>query len=139
MERCVVCGNADERAFRVVLMDGSSHVFDSFECAIHALAPRCGHCACRILGHGLERGGLIFCCEHCAREASGAAIDESSRESFPASDPPAFSPSARATANPPRVRHSRRLEEGKIGWVLLWVLGVPLPVLLLVFALRGCT
>jgi hypothetical protein len=33
----------------------------------------------------------------------------------------------------------RRMEEGKIGWILLWVLGVPIPVLLLLFVLRGCT
>jgi hypothetical protein len=29
--------------------------------------------------------------------------------------------------------------EGKIGWILLWLLGVPIPVLLLLFLLRGCT
>lgn len=40
MERCVVCGNVYEKAFRVVFADRSSHVFDSFECAIHAIAPR---------------------------------------------------------------------------------------------------
>jgi hypothetical protein len=28
---------------------------------------------------------------------------------------------------------------GKIGWALLWLLGIPLPVLLVVFMLRGCT
>lgn len=33
----------------------------------------------------------------------------------------------------------RRREEGKVGWILLWLLGVPIPVLLLLFALRGCT
>ncbi len=33
----------------------------------------------------------------------------------------------------------RRGEEGKIGWILLWLLGIPLPILLLVFLLRGCT
>lgn len=34
------------------------------------------------------------------------------------------------------LRHG---EQGKIGWVLLWALGIPIPVLLLVFVLRGCT
>ena len=29
--------------------------------------------------------------------------------------------------------------EGKIGWALLWLLGVPIPVLLLLFFVRGCT
>ncbi len=30
-------------------------------------------------------------------------------------------------------------ESGKIGWILLWALGVPIPVLLILFLLRGCT
>ena len=30
-------------------------------------------------------------------------------------------------------------EEGKLGWILLWALGVPIPVLLVLFILRGCT
>ena len=33
----------------------------------------------------------------------------------------------------------RKLEDGKVGWVLLWLLGVPIPVLLILFLLRGCT
>lgn len=39
------------------------------------------------------------------------------------------------------VRFSRRLElqqQGKIGYILLWLLGIPLPILLLIFVLRGC-
>lgn len=31
-----------------------THVFDSFECAIHRLAPVCEHCGCKIIGHGLQ-------------------------------------------------------------------------------------
>ena len=31
-----------------------------------------------------------------------------------------------------------RSQEGGIGYILLWVLGVPLPVLLLISLLRGC-
>lgn len=30
-------------------------------------------------------------------------------------------------------------EEGKVGWILLWLLGIPLPILLILFLLRGCT
>jgi hypothetical protein len=30
-------------------------------------------------------------------------------------------------------------ESGKIGWLMLWLLGVPIPVLLIIFLLRGCT
>jgi len=31
------------------------------------------------------------------------------------------------------------LESGKVGWVLLWLIGIPVPVLLILFLLRGCT
>lgn len=30
-------------------------------------------------------------------------------------------------------------ESGKLGWILLWALGVPIPVLVILFLLRGCT
>ncbi len=65
MARCEVCGNAYDKSFQVVLA-GTTHVFDSFECAIHALAPTCAHCGCRILGHGVEAAGSFYCCAHCA-------------------------------------------------------------------------
>jgi hypothetical protein len=29
--------------------------------------------------------------------------------------------------------------EGKIGWILLWLIGIPIPILLILFLLRGCT
>ncbi|MCC5845750.1 MAG: hypothetical protein JJU05_16000 [Verrucomicrobia bacterium] len=28
---------------------------------------------------------------------------------------------------------------GKIGWALLWLMGIPIPVLLLIFLVRGCS
>jgi hypothetical protein len=30
-------------------------------------------------------------------------------------------------------------QQGKVGWILLWLLGVPIPVLLVLFLIRGCT
>src|SRR6266513_6153693 len=69
MPTCEVCENEYDKAFEVVV-GGERHTFDSFECAIHALAPVCPHCSCRIMGHGVEADGKIFCCVHCAR-ASG--------------------------------------------------------------------
>jgi len=30
-------------------------------------------------------------------------------------------------------------ETGAMGWVLLWALGVPIPILLVLFMVRGCT
>ena len=64
-DTCEHCGNRYDKAFTVV-MHGQPHVFDSFECAIHKLAPRCAHCECTIIGHGVESRGKFFCCVHCA-------------------------------------------------------------------------
>jgi hypothetical protein len=65
MAICETCGNDYDKAFQVTL-NGTAHTFDSFECAIQALAPACSHCGVRVLGHGLEKDGSIFCCQHCA-------------------------------------------------------------------------
>ena len=65
MARCEVCGNDYDKTFDVIVQD-VSHTYDSFECAIHALAPRCVHCGCTIIGHGIEHDGDFYCCAHCA-------------------------------------------------------------------------
>ncbi len=67
--KCETCGNDYDKAFEVIAA-GRSHAFDSFECAIQALAPRCTHCGVRVLGHGTEADGHIYCSAHCAH-ASG--------------------------------------------------------------------
>jgi hypothetical protein len=38
-----------------------------------------------------------------------------------------------------KIREWRRQQEGKMGYILLWALGVPIPVLFVIFLLRGCT
>ncbi len=67
MAQCEVCGNEYHLAFEVIA-EGRTHVFDSFECAIHKLAPECAHCGCKIVGHGIEAKGIFYCCAHCARD-----------------------------------------------------------------------
>ncbi len=32
-----------------------------------------------------------------------------------------------------------RAQAGKVGWILLWLLGVPIPILVILFLIRGCT
>ena len=66
--RCEACGNDYDKTFEVV-KDGARHVFDSFECAIERLAPRCVTCGLRVIGHGVEKDADIFCCAHCAEQA----------------------------------------------------------------------
>jgi hypothetical protein len=67
MAVCEVCGNDYYLSFQVVAA-GHTHTFDSFECAIHKLAPVCQHCRCKIVGHGIEANNTFYCCAHCARE-----------------------------------------------------------------------
>lgn len=65
MPTCETCGNDNDKAVQVS-MNGQAQTFDSFECAIHALAPTCTRCGTRIMGHGLEQKGVFYCCDHCA-------------------------------------------------------------------------
>jgi hypothetical protein len=69
MATCEVCGNDYDKAMEITVAGGQARTFDSFECAIHALAPTCEHCGCRIIGHGVEDGDAIYCCANCARAA----------------------------------------------------------------------
>jgi hypothetical protein len=38
-----------------------------------------------------------------------------------------------------RISDYAARQGGKIGWILLWLLGVPIPILLILFLMRGCT
>lgn len=68
MAICETCGNDYDKAFEI-RMNGETHVYDSFECAIQAHAPACMECSTRIIGHGVEASGKIYCCAHCANQA----------------------------------------------------------------------
>src|SRR5260370_1979686 len=85
MAKCDVCGNDYDKAF-TVLMEGSRHTFDSFECAIHALAPTCAHGGCKVIGHGVHKDATFF---FCATSATHGVI------------PPLMHPPSRASPPPP--------------------------------------
>ncbi len=69
MGRCDVCGNDYDKSFELIASSGERHTFDSFECAIQSVAPSCRHCGCKVMGHGVEAGGAIYCCASCARHS----------------------------------------------------------------------
>jgi hypothetical protein len=73
MARCDVCGNDYEQSFEVHV-EGRVHTFDSFECAIHRLAPTCEHCGCRVIGHGVQADSRMFCCASCATSAGVTGV-----------------------------------------------------------------
>ena len=75
MTKCEICGNEDDKAFTLT-MDGEEHTFDSFECAIHALAPFCEHCGCRVLGHGVQHDEFTYCCVHCTAQAGALGLKD---------------------------------------------------------------
>lgn len=75
MAQCELCGNDYDKSFEI-RMNGESHTFDSFECAIQALAPTCETCGVRIVGHGLEASGRFFCCDHCAGRAGVEGLND---------------------------------------------------------------
>lgn len=66
MKCCSVCGNAYDKLIKITYQ-GRTEVFDSFECAIHSMAPKCAGCGLSVIGHGTEVDDVIFCSAHCAR------------------------------------------------------------------------
>lgn len=66
MKTCNACGNQYDKCFDVIL-NAKTYTFDSFECAINSLAPKCIHCDCKIIGHGVEQEDKIYCCANCAK------------------------------------------------------------------------
>ncbi len=73
--QCEVCKNDYDKPLEIV-ENGISHYFDSFECAIHALAPECEYCGCKIIGHGVEADGSFYCCANCAHLAGVVAVSD---------------------------------------------------------------
>ena len=68
MARCDACGNDYDKSFEVKMADRTA-TFDSFECAINSMAPKCAQCGNRIIGHGVEAAGTMYCCAHCAHRS----------------------------------------------------------------------
>lgn len=74
-EKCENCGNLYDKPIHVTQGD-MTRVFDSFECAINVMAPRCAHCETRIIGHGVEESGKIYCCAHCAAQEGATDLKD---------------------------------------------------------------
>lgn len=75
MATCDTCGNDYDKTFTITRGEENG-TFDSFECAVQAMAPVCAHCNCRILGHGTESDGEMYCCAHCARESGQQGVTD---------------------------------------------------------------
>jgi hypothetical protein len=75
MAKCEVCGNEYYLAFEVITA-GNRHVFDSFECAIHKLAPVCANCGVKVVGHGVDANQDFYCSASCARTAGARDVTD---------------------------------------------------------------
>jgi hypothetical protein len=64
----------NSKAFQVTMANGEARTFDSFECAIHALAPVCEYCGVKVVGHGVEADGHFYCCAHCASMGGASGV-----------------------------------------------------------------
>ena len=62
-----------------------------------------------------------------------SVVNESAMSPIPTKPAPPARPPGLANM----LKYGR--EQGKVGWILLWLLGVPIPVLLVLFLIRGCT
>lgn len=69
IESCEVCGKELGDSFEVHL-GGRRHVFDSFECAMRGLMPRCSICGGIVLNTGLRIEDRLYCGEACAGSSS---------------------------------------------------------------------
>ncbi len=68
-----------------------------------------------------------------------AILSELTDESTQENDVDTTDKSTRVEIQVPSVARRRRGEVGAIGWGVLWLIGVPIPLLLVFFVLRGCT
>ena len=64
----------NDKAFQVSMPGEDLRAFDSFECAIHALAPTCECCIVKVIGHGVEADSHFYCCAHCASMAGAEGV-----------------------------------------------------------------
>ncbi len=76
---CEVCGNESDDTFQIVRHVGR-HTFDTFECAIYAMAPVCARCRVRVIGHPVIEGDHTFCCSHCAEAGPRQRHEEHGEE-----------------------------------------------------------
>lgn len=64
--RCDNCGINIEKDY-ILYINGTEYTFDSFECAINFVAPRCSNCNSVVMGRGIKAAGEVFCSTSCSQ------------------------------------------------------------------------
>lgn len=67
--RCLNCGSNIEKDY-ILFINGTEFTFDSFECAVNFVAPRCAHCNSVVMGQGITLSDQTFCSPQCSKEAN---------------------------------------------------------------------
>lgn len=63
--RCINCGFNIEKDY-ILYVNGTEFTFDSFECAVNFVAPRCASCNTVIMGKGVQTHGSVYCSSTCS-------------------------------------------------------------------------
>lgn len=71
--RCVNCGFNIEKDY-ILFINGTEYTFDSFECAVNFVAPRCANCNSIIMGHGIKYSDEIFCSQICSKDENHSPV-----------------------------------------------------------------
>jgi len=66
MATCEACGNDYDKAFQVVMTTKRARSIVSS--AQFCTGADVQHCGTRIVGHGPEKDGAYYCCDHCAQK-----------------------------------------------------------------------
>jgi hypothetical protein len=88
MAICETCSKESGDAFQVSMAGGTAHIFDTCECAMKVLAPKCAQCGARIAGESAHPNAKAYCCAECA--ASAAAETPLPEQVYPAPHPAIF-------------------------------------------------
>lgn len=71
--RCVNCGFNIEKDY-ILFINGTEFTFDSFECAVNFVAPRCANCNSIVMGRGIHNEGDMYCSSTCKEAEKHSAV-----------------------------------------------------------------
>lgn len=65
--RCEKCGLNIEKDY-ILFINGKEFTFDSYDCAVNFVAPRCAHCNSIIAHREIKHREEAYCSQYCFKE-----------------------------------------------------------------------